>query len=119
MENFGSWLLNVLREKEISQSELARRAHISKGTVSNLINGTSGIGEDSLIAIAKALNLPPEILFEKAGKFRPKPELSFIKRQLLHLAEGLPDSDVEIAIAMLEQRQEYYKKNPHAKPTKA
>lgn len=118
MENFGSWLLNLLQEKNISQSELARRAHISKGTVSNLINGTSGIGEDSLISIAEALNLPPELLFEKAGKFRTKSELSSIKRKLLHVAQDMPDSDVEIAITLLEQRQEYYKKHPSAKPTK-
>lgn len=118
MENFGSWLLNVLKEKKISQSELARLANISKGTVSNLVNGTSGIGQDSLIAIAHALKLPPDLVFEKAGLFPSKIELSPIKRKLAHLAEDLPDSDVEIAIALLEQREDYYKKNPSAKPAK-
>ena len=118
MENFGSWLLNVLKEKNLSQSELARMAKISKGTVSNLINGTSGIGQDSLIAIAHALKLPPELVFEKAGLFPPKIELSPIKRKLAHLAEKLPDSDLEMVIALLEQREDYYKKNPQAKPVK-
>lgn len=102
----------------MSQSELARLANISKGTVSNLINGTSGIGQDSLIAVAHALKFPPELVFEKAGLFPPKIEASPIKRKLAHLAEGLPDSDIEIAIALLEQREEYYKKNPQAKPVK-
>lgn len=118
MENFGTWLLNVLHEKKISQSELARLAGVSKGTISNLVNGTKGAGQDSLIAIAHVLKLPPELLFEKAGLFPPKNELSPVKRQLLHIAEGLPDSDVEIAITLLEQRQEYYKKHPQAKPAK-
>lgn len=118
MENFGSWLLNVLQEKKISQSELARLAGVSKGTISNLINGTKGAGQNSLIAIAHVLKLPPEMLFEKARLFPPKPELSPLKRQLLHIAQDLPDSDVETAIAMLEQRQEYYKKHPQAIPAK-
>ena len=117
MQNFGSWLLNILQERKISQSELARLAGISKGTVSNIINGTSGIGEDSLIAIAKALKLPHDLVFEKAGKFPPKLELSPTKRKLAHLAEDLPDSDIEMVISLLEQRQEYYRKNPKAKPT--
>jgi transcriptional regulator with XRE-family HTH domain len=118
MENFGDWLLEQLRERNLSQSELARLAGISKGTISNLVNGTKGAGQDSLIAIAHVLKLPPDLIFEKAGIFPQKPELSFIKRKLLHLAQDLPDSDIEIAITLLEQRQDYYKKNPQARPTR-
>lgn len=71
MENFGDWLLNTLRDRKMSQSELARRAGISKGTVSNLINGTSGIGQDSLIAISRALNLDRSTVFRAAGLLLP------------------------------------------------
>ena len=118
MENFGAWLLEQLKEKNISQSELARTANLSKGTISNLINGTKGSGQDSLIAIAHALKLPTDLVFEKAGLLPPKIELSPIKRKLAYLAETLPDSDIEIAIALLEQRFEFYKKNPSTKPAK-
>ncbi len=116
MENFGDWLLEQLKNRDMSQSELARLAGISKGTVSNLVNGTKGIGPDSLTAIAYALKLPRDLVFEKAGILPRKPELSPIKRKLAHLAQDLPDSDVEIAITLLEQRQEFYKRNPKARP---
>jgi len=118
MENFGDWLLERLKEKNISQSELARMAGVSKGTISNLVNGTKGSGQESLTAIAHALRLPVDLVFEKAKLLPPKPELSAAKRKLLHLADGLPDTDIEIAIALLEQREEFYKKNPQAKPAK-
>lgn len=118
MENFGDWLLERLKERNMSQSELARIAGLSKGTISNLINGTKGAGQDSLKAIAIALKLPPDMVFEKAGVLPSKPELSPIKRALLHAADGLPDSDVQLALSLLEQRQEYYKKNPGTKPAK-
>lgn len=118
MENFGDWLLERLKEKNMSQSELARIAGLSKGTISNLINGTKGAGQDSLKAVATALKLPPDLVFEKAGLLPQKPELSPIKRALLHAAEGLPESDLKLALSLLEQRQEYYKKNPNAKPSK-
>jgi len=39
-------------------------------------------------------------------------------RELLQLANRLPDSDVEMVIALLKQREDYYKKNPQARPTK-
>jgi transcriptional regulator with XRE-family HTH domain len=115
MENFGNWLVERLKEKNISQSELARMAGISKGTISNLVNGTKGAGQDSLTAIAHALRLPPELVFEKAGLFPPKPELSPIKRALLHIAQDLPDSDIELAIKILETRTDFYKQHPEAK----
>ena len=81
MENFGDWLLKQLKDRNISQSELARLAGISKGTISNLINGTRGAGQDSLSAIAHALKLPPELVnieWEKLGlmKFVPVEELA-------------------------------------------
>ena len=118
MENFGDWLLKELREAKISQSEFSRRSGLSKGTISNLINGTKGAGQDSLIAIARALKLPTDLVFEKAGLLPPKVELSPIKRKLAHLAENLPDSDLEMVIALLEQRQNYYKKSQSVKPAK-
>lgn len=71
-----------------------------------------------MTAIAHALKLPADLVFEKAGILPQKIEQSPIKRKLAHLAEGLPDSDVEMVIALLEQRSEYYKKNPNVKPVK-
>lgn len=118
MESFSDWLLNELKQRKMSQSDLARLAKIGTGTISNIMSGNRKVGQDTLQAIAHALKLPPDLVFEKAGLLPPKIELSPIKRKLAHLAEGLPDSDVEIAIALLEQRSEYYKKHPSTKPAK-
>lgn len=114
---FNEWLLKQLQDREWSQADLARHSGITKGAVSNYINGRVP-DESSLRKIAKAFNLPTDFVFEKAGILPPKPELSPVKRALLHLAEGLPDSDLEMVISLLEQRTEYYKKNPSAKPIK-
>lgn len=61
---------------------------------------------------------PPDLLFEFVNILPAKSELSIIKRKLAHLAQDLPDTDIEMAIALLEQRTEYYKKHPSAKPAK-
>lgn len=114
--DFADWLRAELEKRDWSQAELARQSNISPAQITRLLNGERGIGENGIIAIARALKLPVDLVFEKAGLLPPKPELSPIKRKLAHIAEDLPDSDVELAITLLEQRQEYYKKNPKAKP---
>ncbi len=118
MKNFGEWLAEELKIRSMNQSDLARASNITTAQISRIISGRRGVGEQALTAIAHALRLPPDLVFEKAGILPPKIELSPIKRKLAHLAEDLPDSDVEIAIALLEQRSEYYKKHPNIKPAK-
>lgn len=114
---FNEWLLERLKEQDWSQADLARASGLTTGAVSNYINGRIP-DESALRKIAKAFRLPPELVFEKAGLLPPKTELTPLKRALLHLAQDLPDSDIELAIKILETRADYYKQNPEARPAK-
>lgn len=118
MSNFGEWLRDELNKKKISQTELAHIIRVTPAQVSRILSGERSTTSETLVEIAHALRLPPEFIFEKAGILPTKHELSPIKRKLAHLAEDLPDSDIEMAIALLEQRTEYYKKHPSAKLAK-
>ena len=118
MESFSDWLLSELKRQNMSQSDLARAAKLGRGTISNIMTGTRRVGQDTLLAIAHALHLSPEFVFEKAGVFPKKNELSPLKRQLFHVAENLPDSDIELALKVLESRADFYAKNPQARPEK-
>ena len=116
MDNFAAWLDRQLKERNWKPADLARESGLSSAVISNLLNGHRNLGEKTGKAIARALKLPLELVFEKANILPPKPELSPTKRKLAHLAQDLPDSDIEMVISLLEQRQEYYKKNPKARP---
>lgn len=120
MDNdFPRWLEKEREAREWSQSDLASHANVSRQAISDYENRKRKYYDDEvLVKIARALKLPPDLVFEKAGKLPPKSELSPIKRKLAHVAQDLPDSDVEMAISLLEQRDAYYKKNPSAKPAK-
>lgn len=119
MSSFSDWLLRQLEEHGWSQSDLARASGLTRSTISYYLSPKSkSPDETALRKIAHALKLPIDLVYEKAGILPSKPELSAIKRKLAHLAQELPDSDVEIAIALLEQRTEYYRKHPSAKPAK-
>lgn len=115
---FSEWLTKILADKDIKPVELARLAKIDPGVVTRILKAERDAKPKTLEAIAHALKLPVDLVYEKAGILPPKVELSPIKRALLHASEGLPDSDLQLALSLLEQRQEYYKKNPGAKPAK-
>lgn len=114
---FSDWLLKQMQLQEWSQADLSRASGLTTAAISKYINGRIP-DESALRKIAHALKLPVDLVFEQAGLLPQKPELSPIKRKLIHVAQDMPDSDVEIAITLLEQRQEFYRKHPSAKPTK-
>lgn len=58
---------DVLSEKQWSISELARRSGVSQSHLSNVISGNRRASATTLAAIARALNLPAEVAFVKAG----------------------------------------------------
>ncbi len=114
--SFSEWLEQTLTDMDMKPVELARKARIDPGIVTRILKAERSTTPKTLEAIAHALKLPVDLVYEKAGILPKKPELSPIKRKLVHVAEELPDSDIELAITLLEQRQEFYKRNPKARP---
>lgn len=89
-DKFPTWLNGELKKRGWSQRELARRAKISSGTISNLISGMRGRGIDSLTSIAEAFEMPPEEIFRIAGVFSSAPSDTEYHEQLNHIIEHLP-----------------------------
>ncbi len=87
MEKFGDWLQSQLDKKRWSQADLAKNAHISRGTLSNILSGTRGVGEDTITAIAHALKLPPETVFRAAGILPPASDDPWADEMAFKLAE--------------------------------
>lgn len=67
MNNFGEWLKQEIDKRHISQKELAEISGVTPAQISRIIGGTRGIGPDAIVGIARALKLPPELVFKKAG----------------------------------------------------
>lgn len=68
------WLEERLKEKGISQRELARRSGITAGAINHVLSGTRNPGEDFCTKIARGLGLPPEVVFRQAGLLPPAPK---------------------------------------------
>ena len=99
MNNFGDWLVEEIEKRDWSKSDLAKAAGISRGTLSNIISGTRGVGEKTLVAIANALDISPTTTFRKAGFLPEEKEISFDDWQ--HLLEKIPPEDREEILQIL------------------
>lgn len=72
---FLAWLQASLRDKQWSLSELARRSGVSQSHLSNIISGNREASAATLTALAKAFNLPAELVFAKAGLLPPSKDM--------------------------------------------
>ena len=103
---FGEWLLNELREKEISQSELSRRTGISTGAISDVISGRRNVGPDIARRVAEALRVPVEESYRAAGLLPDVPmdtdQDKWIRRVSKLLEEVKDERDQKTILAMID-----------------
>jgi len=99
---FGEWLQNELDARRWSQREFSRRSKVSIGTISNAINGVYEQDKNTLLAFAKALRLPKEVLFREAGVLPDVPEATAQSEQALHLFRQLNEADKTTILRMME-----------------
>jgi transcriptional regulator with XRE-family HTH domain len=70
------WLKEEMTKRGVGVRELARMADVSSGSVSRVLNQTRGAGPDFCRSVARALEIPEEEVFRRAGllsKRRPPP----------------------------------------------
>lgn len=108
MEKFAVWVLDQLNERGWRSVDLAQKAGISEGAVSNVLNGYRRPGPDVCRSIAHALRVAEEEVFRRAGLLSPKPELSDQAEELRAIIGLLKEENVayvaEIARWRLNQQ---------------
>ena len=91
---FGERLLLVLKEKEITQRELAEKININETALSRYVNGSRKPRMDILVNIARALNVSVEYL---TGEEEKEIEFQEIKNVLCrNLSTMSPDQRLEL-----------------------
>ena len=73
-KRFSGWLQEEIDKREWTQANLARKAHVSRAAVSQVISENRKPGPDFCRAIAHALDLPEEDVFRQARLLSPKAE---------------------------------------------
>lgn len=94
---FNEWLTEELKNRGIGIRELARMSNLGSGTVSRVITGSRSPGPEFCQAIARALKLPEEEVFLRAG---------LLKSPLSRLFVELSPEQQEIILAEMRRMVE-------------
>jgi transcriptional regulator with XRE-family HTH domain len=101
--SFVNWLNQVIREKNITQADIARTGFVTTGAVSKLFTmQVKSVGVDMCRAVAAATNIPLTIVMERAGILPASSELTPKKRELMERLKTASDEDVLLVIEILE-----------------
>jgi len=102
MKTISEWLTHELTKAGITQADLARKSGVSTAQIARAVNGTRGLSESSITAIAEALKIPPEQAFRDVGFLPPVPAKTEQHQQLLYMFDKLNDKDRQTIIDMME-----------------
>ena len=88
---FTAWLKQELNLRGWDQAELAHRSRITPAQISRILSGARRPGPEACVGIARALGLPPEQVFRKAGLLPalPGPDDEVLLRELLEVVRQL------------------------------
>lgn len=102
--NFSEWLQSEMESRNLSQSELARRAGLNRAVVNKIVNQISMPTPETIEALARGLKLPSEQVFRAAGLLPPVPPKRAQVDELDHLANLLGDDDLQEVIDYAKMR---------------
>ncbi|MHB9132901.1 MAG: helix-turn-helix domain-containing protein [Armatimonadota bacterium] len=91
--DFGKWLAEELRQRRWDQLEIRRQGGLTSAQISRIISGERKPGPTACVVIARALGLPPEEVFRRAGLLPPAREPVEGTRDLVYLFEHLDEED--------------------------
>ena len=99
--SFSDWLNDELQARGWALNELGRRAGVSSAAVSLVMSGQRNAGPEFCRGVAVALDLPPVIVFRKAGLLPPIDPETERSRELQYLFRRLGDEDQTIMLTIL------------------
>lgn len=102
---FSEWLLFQLKDRDISQSELARRSGITRQSVVNYLAGRIP-DPPELKKLARGLRLPVADVFRAAGLLPPTPEPDSLTARMVELFSSLPEDEQEEILSILELKEQ-------------
>jgi len=106
MLNFAAWLEHELKNRDWRPIDLARKSKQYPATINRVLNGERNAGPDTCLAIARALDIPPELIFRLAGLLPPCQDPGENEETLLHHYRLLDEAGQREARALVNLLRE-------------
>lgn len=86
---FAEAVNNALAERGMIPADLARETQMDSGAISNILKGRRSPSPDTCKLIAKALNLPLEVVYRWAEYLPERADIDKITEEVVHLMSEL------------------------------
>ena len=93
MNTFVDWLNGELKNRDWTNSKLARRSKASPSNISMILSGQANPGWNFCVKIARAFSISPVKVFRLAGLLPPMPEDTADEEELIYLMRQLAKYD--------------------------
>ena len=113
--DFSEWLVAELDQRGWSRSEAARRGDISSSMFDKVINGYAKPGKKFLDGLAQAFEMPPIVLYRKAGLLEPEPDKSELVEQIMQEVHQMDESGQQEFLAYVRMRNNLRKQQQPAR----
>ena len=119
VDDLASWLRQEVETRGWSLREMARRAGVSHTAIINVANGRTRPGASFCLKIARALGVPPEEVYRRAGLLPPTPAESASLLEANFLFAQLSESEQETVLTMMRALAQKRRETAHALGAKA
>ncbi|RJO64988.1 MAG: XRE family transcriptional regulator [Candidatus Omnitrophota bacterium] len=103
MTDFVEWLEDELKQRDWNRNELSKRGGIDSGLVSRILNRERNAGIETLLAIAVAFNISPEVVFRAAGLLPPLNNKRQVAEHIVNYKLGeLSEDQLDDVLAYIE-----------------
>jgi len=107
--NFPVWIKNELKSKGLTQADLVKSSGISNAQISRIINKHNQPTAETLIAIARGLQVPANEVFQAAGLLPSATEITPLMERAIYYLSHLGPEDQERAVLYLEVLYNHYR----------
>jgi transcriptional regulator with XRE-family HTH domain len=109
-ETFAEWLEAELKQRDWTPADLSREAGIGRGTLSDIFSGRRKAGAELATSIAKALKMPPAVVFIAAGLLPPDKKLNPKIAEIVEELQGMTSDEQQEFLAYIRFRSNQRKK---------
>lgn len=102
VERLGEYLSRELKNKNLNQADLARMAGTTEATISRIIREERQPSIPMCHAIAKALNVPANVILSKAGIVATESNYTDLVKTIAYKVSALPEKDQAVVLKIVE-----------------
>ena len=102
MTNLGKLITQELENKHLDQAWLTRKVRVSEATISRIVAGKRGPSIALCHKIADVLEIPRELVLEKAGIIPKHSEHTVLVSSITHKVSLLSEQDQRIILRIIE-----------------